>query len=101
MQELLESFNELQNHDCNGRGPIIVDETGLPRPPQWDRSKYATWDEYRSAVDFDRYLVATDAPYFTGEESQAMAREWYRKEFGVTFKEEQRKLSMHVIRRKP
>lgn len=101
MHELLEDFNRLQNDDCNGRSPIIVDRTGLPRPPQWDRSKHSTWEQYRSAVDFDRYLVATDAPYFTGEESQAMAREWYQKEFGVTFKEEQRKLSMHVIRRKP
>ena len=101
MRELLDDFNRLQNNDCNGRGPILVDETGLPRAPQWDRTKYPTWDEYRGAVDFDRYLVATDAPYFVGEESRAMAREWYRKEFGVTFKEQQRKLTMHVIRRKP
>jgi hypothetical protein len=44
---------------------------------------------------------ATDSPYFVGQESQAMAREWYQQQFGVTFQEEQRKLTMHVIRRKP
>ena len=101
MHELLAEFTRLQNFDLSGRGPIIVDETGLPREPRNDRSKYSTWEQYRKAVDSARYLVATVSPWFVGEESLAMAREWYEKEFGVTFKEEQRKLVVHVIRRKP
>lgn len=101
MHELLAEFTRLQNYDLGGRGPIIVDQTGLPREPRNDPSKYSTWEQYRKAVDYDRYLVATDSPWFVGDESLAMAREWYEKEFGVTFKEEQRKLVVHVIRRKP
>jgi hypothetical protein len=101
MHELFADFNRLQNEDLGGRNPIIVDHTGLPREPQWERSKYPTRDEYQKAVNFDRYLVATDSPWFAGEESQAMARVWYKNEFGVTFKEEQRELTIHIIRRRP
>lgn len=100
MHELFEDFNMLQNDDCNGRHPIVINETGLPREPRWDRAKYPTWDEYRRAVNYDRYFVASDSPHFTGEDSQAMARQWYQKEFGVTFTEERRPLTMHVVRRK-
>lgn len=101
MHELLTEFTRLQNHDLRGLGPIIVDQTGLPREPRRDPSKYSTWEQYSQAVDYDQYLVATDSPWFVGEESLAMARAWYEKEFGVTFKEKQQMSVMHVIRRKP
>ena len=100
MHELLTEFTRLQNDDLLGRGPIIVDQTGLPREPRRDRSKYSTWEQYRQAVDYDQYLAATDSPYFVGEESLALARHWYEKEFGVTFKAEQRTLGMHIVRRR-
>ncbi|HWB08920.1 MAG TPA: hypothetical protein VG826_06840 [Pirellulales bacterium] len=101
MHELLSELTRLQNDDLRGRGPIIIDETGLPRAPRNDPSKYSTWEQYRAAVNYDQYLVATDSPYFVGEESQALAREWYEKEFGVTFEQEQREATIHVVRRKP
>lgn len=101
MHELLTEFTRLQNHDLRGLGPIIVDQTGLPREPRRDPSKYSTWEQYSQAVDYDRYLVATDSPWFVGKESLPMARAWYEKEFGVTFKEKQQMSVMHVIRRKP
>jgi hypothetical protein len=30
-----------------------------------------------------------------------MARQWYAKEFGITFTEETRPITIHVVRRKP
>ena len=48
-----------------------------------------------------KYFVATDSPWFRGdEESFRMGRQWYAKEFGVTFKEETRPMTIHVVRRR-
>lgn len=100
MDRLLTSFNQLQNRDFNGRHPIVVNATGLPTPPKRDAERYPTWTEYTNAVSYEDYLVATDAPYFRGKESLPMARNWYEQEFGVTFEEETRPVTMHVVRRK-
>lgn len=100
MQRLLASFNQLQNRDFNGRHPIAVNATGIPEPPPRDTERYPTWSEYKKAVSYDDYLVATDAPYFRGEAALPMARKWYEQEFGITFVEETRPVTMHVIRRK-
>ena len=79
--------------------PWIVDETGLPAPPPYDQSQHGTPREYWDRV-VSQYYAATDSPWFVGHESLEMAKEWYAKEFGITFTEEVRPVTVHVIRRK-
>ena len=65
-----------------------------------DREKYASWDDFKKAVNYDQYYVASDSPWFVGPGSTKMARQWYEQKLGLTFTEEQRPLTIHVIRRK-
>ena len=80
--------------------PIIVDKTGLPRAPQMDSDQYQSWQEFKDAVNYDQYYVASDSPFFARKESRQMARDWYEKEFGITMTEEKREMTIHVIRRR-
>ena len=101
MRTLFRDFNRQQNSQYEGVSPIIVDETGLPAPPPWKRSEHGTWREYAEAVDYDQYLVATDSPYFAGDGSTEMARQWFAEKFGITFTEETRTSTVYVVRKKP
>ena len=65
-----------------------------------DRNKYQDWQEFKDAVNYDQYYVASDSPWFASEESRQMARDWFEKEFGVTMTEVKRPMTIHVIRRK-
>lgn len=100
MHGLFEDFNRIQNINYKADHPIIVDQTGLPRAPQMDSDKYKSWQEFKEAVNYVQYYVASDSPWFARPESRQMARDWYEKEFGVTMTEEKRKVTTHVIRRK-
>jgi hypothetical protein len=103
MHQLFEHFTDLQNHYLTADGAIIEDQTGLPKAPAWDRDEYETAKEYEAEVK-SKFYVATDSPWFAGgrhaAESQRLAREWFHKEFGVTFTEEKRPMTVHVIRRR-
>ena len=99
MSGLFHDFHWMQNNDYRADHPIIVDQTGLPRPPEWNRDQYSTFQEFKHAVDYDQYYVASDSPWFVGDESLQMARDWYQNELGVTFQEEEREVTTHVIRR--
>ncbi|MCA9189326.1 MAG: hypothetical protein R3E01_22725 [Pirellulaceae bacterium] len=96
---LFDEFNEVQNNRYTAKQPVIIDETGLPRPVQWDSAKYPQWRDYYEA-EVKKCFVATDSPYFDGSDGQKMACEWFEKEFGITFKEETRAVTVHVIRKK-
>lgn len=98
LPRLFDDFNTTQNSDYKGKHPVIVDETGLPKPPAWDKAKYPQYRQFREKV-VGNFFVASDMPFFNGEEGQTMARDWYAKEFGITFKEEQRPMTIHVIRK--
>lgn len=100
MQELFREFNSLQNKDLNGSHPIIEDQTGLPTPPEWSRNDYATWVEFSKAVNFEQYYVASDTPWFAGQGSTEIAKKWFQEELGITFQEEKRPTTIHVIRYK-
>ena len=99
LSNLFHDFNTDQNSKYEATHPIIVDATGLPQAPEWDRNSLATWNEYRNEI-LESYLVASDSPYFSGKQSRQMARDWFKKEFGVTFEEEQRSMTIHVIKKK-
>lgn len=100
MTELFREFNSLQNSDLNGSHPIIEDQTGLPTPPEWNRSEYGTWGEFSKAVNFNQYYVASDTPWFAGKGSTEIARKWFQEQLGITFTEEKRPTTIYVIRRK-
>ena len=101
MAELLNDFNRLIDYrEFSADKPWIVDKTGLPHEPPMDPGKYRTGKEYWDKVIAPNFLVATDSPWFVGEESLQMARDWYQKEFGITFKEEVESATVHVIRRR-
>lgn len=97
VDDLFKHFNLFQNDRLSGTEPIIDNQTGIPAPPDWDRKQYPTFDEYRTAVHYDQFLVASDVPWFEGKESQEMARTWFETQFGITFREEKRLTTIHVI----
>ncbi|MEM9825238.1 MAG: hypothetical protein AAF958_01555 [Planctomycetota bacterium] len=99
LSRLFLDFNRDQNHYLTASGRIIIDQTGLPTPPVWDRKEYSTFQEFADAVDYNQHYFASDSPTFYGKGSSQMARDWYEKEFGITFREEQRPVTVHVIGR--
>jgi hypothetical protein len=101
MKDLFEDFNStIDSHDFAANKPWIVDATGLPAPPPYNKSVDGTYAEYHQKVIEPKFLVATDAPYFVGDESLKMARDWYAKEFGITFEELHEMGPVHVIQKK-
>jgi hypothetical protein len=100
LHQLFDDFNQMiDRFDLAADKPWIIDQTGLPSPPPYDESKHGTPREYRDNIK-SQFYVATDSPYFVGHESLQLAREWYDKEFGITFKEEVRPVTIHLIRPK-
>ena len=87
MINLFEGFNYFQNYDLNANGIIIIDETGLPTTPVEDQSD-------------ESVAVSSESPYWRGDESIEMARKWFEDQFGVTFAEEIRPMTIHVVRRR-
>jgi hypothetical protein len=101
MDELLMDFNTaIDSRELTARLPIIIDETGLPRAPAFDPQKYKSGQEFYDTIVKPNYCVASDAPLFEGKNSLGLAREWYAREFGITFVEEQRPMTVHVVRSK-
>jgi len=101
LNHLFADFNRLvDSDDLKADKPWIVDETGLPQPPKYSESEHGTHREYWEKVVEPKFLVATDSPWFVGKESLQMAKAWYNKEFGITFEEVQKPITVHVIRRK-
>jgi hypothetical protein len=100
LEELFNSFNDnIDRYDFAADKPWIIDATNLPLPPAYNEAEHGHYREYSDKIK-SQYLVATDAPWFVGEESLQMARDWYAKEFGITFVEIIRPVTVHVIRRK-
>jgi len=101
MEELLNDFNaEIDSRELTAKLPILVDETGLPKAPAFDPQTHKSGQEFFDMVVKPNYCVASDSPLFQGATSLAMAREWYAREFGITFAEEQRPTTIHLVRRK-
>jgi hypothetical protein len=84
MKELFDGFVWWQDMDLAARGIIIVDETGLPEKDSEGR----------------RANASCDSPYWGGGASIEMAKRWFEEQFGVTFSEETREMTVYVIRRK-
>ena len=84
MKELFDAFSYWQ--DLTANKVIIVDETGLPsEPPVPPRQESA---------------VSSESPYWGGDESIEIAKKWFKEQFGVTFIEETRPMTVYVVRRR-
>ena len=86
MEHLLESFAYYQDYDLGADRLIIIDETGLP-------------SESAKGQSDESVAVSSASPYWDGDESIEMARKWFREQFGVTFTEEIRTVTVYLVRR--
>jgi hypothetical protein len=86
MKHLFESFAYYQDYDLWADRLIIIDETGLPSEPAEDQTD-------------ESVAVSSASPYWHGDESIEIAEKWFKKEFGVTFTEEIRLMTVHVVRK--
>lgn len=100
IDDLFAGFNSDQNDGLTATLPIIENRTGIPEPPDWDRQQHPKYEDYRKAVDYESFLVASDVPWFPGIESHGMTKEWFETQFGITFREETRPKTIHLIKRK-
>lgn len=87
IDELVQNFNMDQNSDWQAKGVLIEDQTGLPH--RFDGS------EYRSVTP-----LSAEVPYWGGSESLPLARKWFAEEFGITFTEETRLMTVYEVRSK-
>ncbi len=86
MRELLDGLVFYQAQSLAATGILIIDQTGLPSGP---------------AVPPDcKGAVAAEQPYWGGEESPEIAREWFQEQFGVTFTQETRPMTIYGVRRR-
>ncbi len=86
LRKLFDAVAWAQDYGLTARGIIIVDETGLPT----------------EAEDRESIAVASEGPHWGWpyEESREIAKHWFAEEFGVTFTEETRPVTVHVVRKK-
>jgi hypothetical protein len=90
MADLFEGFNYWQDQDLTALSRYIVDETGLAqRPKEYNPEKVSGW----AVCDFNIY--------WGGNESIEIARKWFAEQFGVTFADEERPLTIYEVRKKP
>ncbi|KPK42276.1 MAG: hypothetical protein AMJ65_07895 [Phycisphaerae bacterium SG8_4] len=86
VRELFEDFAYYQDYHLSADGIIIVDETGLPSRPAEGQSAGSV-------------AVSSVSPYWRGDESIPIARKWFKEQFGITFTEEMRPMTVHIVRR--
>lgn len=65
---------------------IIIDETGLPTKP----AENQTWGSICLTYEY---------AFWSGKEGIQLAKEWFKENFGITFREEKREIIVHEIRR--
>lgn len=87
MKDLFHGFTYWQDYNLKADKIIIIDETGI-------RSEFHP-DETPSDV-----AVSGESPFWGGEQSIEIARRWFKEEFGVTFIEEIRPMTIYVIQSK-
>jgi len=66
---------------------MIIDETGLPATPEPGQPETTV-------------AVSSANPYWSGQESIDMARQWFLKEFGITFREETKIMTVYEVQKK-
>jgi hypothetical protein len=87
MKDLLRDFAYYQNYDLGADRMIIIDQTGLPSEPTEGQSR-------------ESVAVSSASPYWRGDEIIETAGEWFEGQFGVTFAEEIRPMTVYVVRQR-
>ncbi|MHC4745033.1 MAG: hypothetical protein ACYS8Z_24210, partial [Planctomycetota bacterium] len=87
MKHLLDSFTYYQGYDLTADKIIVVDETGLPSEAAESQSE-------------EDVAVSSASPYWRRDESIEIARKWFKEQFGVTFVEESRLMTVYLVRKR-
>lgn len=88
MKDLFNAFAYWQNLGLTAEGILIIDETGLPSEPA-------------EAGHPESVAVSSETPLLMGKESIEIARKWFKEQFGVTFTEETRPMTVYIVRKRP
>jgi len=86
LRQLFDNFAYYQDYNLTANKLIIIDETDLPSEP-------ATGQRPESVA------VSSESPYWGGEESIEIAKKWFKEQFGVTFTEETRPMTVYVVQK--
>jgi hypothetical protein len=84
---LFRDFVSDRDPSLTAEGILIIDETGIV-------------SERDGSGEGEPVFVSYESPWWTGEDAPAMARDWFEKEFGITFREEVRPVTVYVVRKK-
>jgi hypothetical protein len=84
MPQLFHGFVYYQGYDLTASKILIVDETGL---------------SHKDSSGKDLY-VSSASPYWRGSGCIDMARQWFKEQFGVTFTEETRPMTVYSVKRR-
>lgn len=87
MKNLFDSFVYYQGYDLHAKGIVIIDQTNIRSEPKPN--------ERSSDV-----AVSSNSIYWGGKKAPEIARKWFKDEFGVTFKEEIRAMTVYVVQSK-
>ena len=87
IKHLFDSFAYWQDNDLNADKITIIDETGLPSEPA-------------KGQPADSVAVSSASPFWGGDESIDIAKKWFAEQFGVTFTEEIRPMTVYIVRKR-
>ncbi len=87
MKQLFDSFAYYQDYNLTAKRLIIIDETGIPSEPAEGQS-------------LNSIAISSESPYWGGHESIEIARKWFEEQFGVTFTEETRAMTVYEVRKR-
>jgi len=87
MKRLFENFAYWQDYNLTAKSIVIIDETGLPSEPAKGQPP-------------ESVAVSSETPYWGGEESIEIAKKWFKEQFGVTFTEEIRPMTVYVVQKR-
>jgi hypothetical protein len=81
---LFRQFMQDQDPDFKADGILIIDETGIPSKPD--------------DGEWSKVHIASESPNWKGAEGPALARKWFEQEFGITFEQEIRTMTVYEVR---
>lgn len=84
IKELFDSFIYWQDYDLTADKIIIIDETSLPSEPEKGQGP-------------ESIAVSSESPYWGGEESIEIAKNWFFEQFDITFTEEIRPMKIYIV----
>ena len=84
LKDVFDTLIRHQDRDIDAEGLIVIDETGIDSTPA-------------KPEDYDKLVVCCEIPNFDGAEGRAIAKKWFAEEFGITFSEEEREMTVYAV----